>query len=142
MYRYTRETEIHKPIDQVIRLFSNRNLIPKWQPGLLSVEQMESFPNPKFKLRFASGRRKVVMTETILKDNLPGHYACSYQMKGLYNSVIHRFEPMPDGHTRWICESEFRFKGLMRFVAVFWKNGLEEQTQILMKNFKGFAESR
>lgn len=142
MYQFTRETEINTPIDRVVKTFSNRGLIPQWQPGLLSIEPIETSPKLKYKLRFASGRRKVIITETIVEDRLPEHYECTYHMKGLVNRVIHRFEALPGGHTRWICTNEFRFNGLMRLVAVFMKEGLEQQTRILMKNFKGFAESR
>lgn len=142
MYQFTSEIEIKAPLDQVVRTFSNRDLIPVWQPGLLSIETIETSPYPKYKLRFASGRRKVIMTETIIDDRLPEHYECTYQMKGLANRVIHRFEALPGGHTRWICTNEFRFKGLMRLVAVFMKEGLEQQTRILMKNFTGFVASR
>jgi hypothetical protein len=38
MFRYRLETEINKPVEEVIRLFADRSHIPKWQPGLLSSD--------------------------------------------------------------------------------------------------------
>ena len=141
MLRYRHETVIKKPLDDVMRLFVNRDLIAKWQPGLISSETIETSPLPKYKLEFQFGRRKMIMTETILRNELPQHFEGTYVMKGVYNYIHNSFETVDNGSTRWICDSEFRFKGLMSIIARFMKGDFEKQSSIIMSNFKKFAEA-
>ena len=141
MLRYELATEIHKPLDHVIRLFADRDLMPRWQPGLISQEQTESDPHPRYKLKFAFGRRKMDMTETVLKNELPDCYETQYQMKGVQNRIINRFSSGGPGVTKWELTTEYRFSGLMKIVAAFMKDGFKQQTVIIMNNFKRYAES-
>lgn len=140
MVRFHLETEINKPLEEVTRLFSNRDLLPKWQPGLLSSEQIESYPYPKYKLLLSFGRRKMEMMETIIRNELPGHFEGTYEMKGVFNRNINKFESSGSQKTRWTCESEFRFTGLMKLIAFFMRDGFREQSRVIMGNFKRFAE--
>ncbi len=140
MIRFHLETEINKPLEQVTSLFSNRELLPKWQPGLLSSEQVESYPFSKYKLLLSFGRRKVVMMETITRNELPIHFEGTYEMKGVFNRNINKFESSGPHKTRWTCESEFRFTGLMKLIAFFMRDGFREQSRVIMANFKSFAE--
>lgn len=140
MVRFHLETEINKPLEEVTRLFSNRDLLPKWQPGLLSSEQIESYPFPKYKLLLSFGRRKMVMMETITRNELPLRLEGTYEMKGVFNRNINTFEPAGPRKTRWVCESEFRFSGLMKVIAFFMRDGFREQSRVIMTNFKKYAE--
>jgi hypothetical protein len=142
MVRYQIETEINKPIDQVTRLFANRANLTKWQPGIVSSEQVESYPYPKYKLMMAFGKRKMAMTETILRNELPAHFEGTYEMKGVFNRVHNSFEAKGPDSTRWIVESEFRFKGLMSVIAFFMKGDFKKQSEVIMRNFKNFVESQ
>ena len=140
MVRFRLETEINKPLEDVTRLFSNRDLLPKWQPGLLSSEQIESYPYPKYKLLLSFGRRKMMMMETITRSELPFHFEGTYEMKGVFNRNVNRFESSGPQKTRWVCESEFRFSGLMKLIAFFMRSGFREQSRVIMANFKKYAE--
>ncbi len=140
MLTYRQEIVINKPLDEVIRVFSNRDKIALWQPGLLSSELVESHPYPKYKLLFQFGRRKMEMTETILRDELPLHFDGTYKMKGVFNSVRNSFEKVSPSSTRWVSDVEFRFSGLMRIIAFFMKDDFKKQSEIIMSNFKRFVE--
>ena len=142
MLQFRQETVIHKPLNEVIRLFANRDHLAKWQPGLLSIETLETTPHPKYKLQFQFGRRKMFMTETILRNELPKHFEGTYEMKGVFNRIHNSFESTSSGDTRWICDTEFRFKGIMRIIAVFMKDDFRKQSEIIMSNFKKFVETR
>lgn len=142
MVRFHLETEINKPLEEVTRLFSNRDLLPKWQPGLLSSEQIESYPYPKYKLMLSFGRRKMVMMETIVRNELPALFEGTYEMKGVFNKNINTFTSAGPQKTRWVCESEFRFTGLMKLIAFFMRSGFREQSRVIMANFKRFAEKQ
>ena len=140
MISYRLEIMIHKPLDEVIHTFSNREKIAKWQPGLLSSELLESHPYPKYKLLYQFGRRKMEMTETITRNELPMHFDGTYRMKGVFNSVRNSFEKTGPSSTRWVSEVEFRFTGLMKVIAWFMKDDFKKQSTMIMSNFKKYVE--
>ncbi|MEP6794876.1 MAG: SRPBCC family protein, partial [Saprospiraceae bacterium] len=89
-YRY--ELEIKRPLDEVIRLFSNRDLLPKWQRGLLYIEPLATSDGKKqYMLMYKLGRRKMKMTETILKDALPENYDVNFKVKGAQHTAYNSF---------------------------------------------------
>jgi hypothetical protein len=137
---FTQQIEIACPIQEVIKLFADREHLAKWQPGLISSEQIETSPQPKYKLLFQFGRRKMNMTETITRNNLPKHFDGVYEMKVVRNTVMNSFEKIDDMNTRWTNKTTFHFKGLMNLVAPFMKDNFRQQSWIIMKNFKGFCE--
>ena len=42
--------------------------------------------------------------------------------------------------TRWVMETEFKFSGMMRVMALFMRGAFPKQTRKMMDNFKQFAE--
>lgn len=140
MLTYRLEIVIDKPLDEVITAFRNREIIPLWQPGLLSSELIESHPHPTYKLMFQFGRRKMQMTETIIRDALPAHFDGTYKMKGVFNTIRNSFSKEGHSSTRWVSEVEFRFSGLMKVIAFFMKDDFRKQSMMLMANFKKFVE--
>src|SRR6187551_2194089 len=109
MLSFRLEIVIDKPLDRVIATFRNRDIIPLWQPGLLSSELIESQPHPTYKLMFQFGRRKMQMMETIIRDELPAHFDGIYKMKGVLNTVRNSFRKEGNSSTLWVSEVEFRF---------------------------------
>ena len=140
MLTYRQEIVINKPLEEVIRTFSNRDKIALWQPGLLSSELVESHPNRKYKLLFQFGRRKMEMTEIIVRDELPAHFDGTYEMKGVFNTVRNSFEKVDSSSTRWVSDVEFKFTGLMKIIAFFMKDDFRKQSDIIMSNFKRYVE--
>ncbi len=140
-HRY--EIEINKPLGNVTELYGNRDFLSKWQRGLLSSEQVESKDGLlKYNLTFDLGRRKMKITETIIRNKLPEHFDELFEMKGVHHSVKNSFYSSGMQSTRWICEVEFQFSGLKNLIARFMRSGFERQTLMLMHNFKAFAEKR
>jgi len=93
-----------------------------------------------YQLTFQLGRRKMKMTETIIRDTLPAHYDVLYKMKGVKHSVQNSFFAHGNDKTKWISEVEYRFTGLMNLIARFMKSGFEQQSRALMYSFKTLAE--
>ncbi len=140
MLKYKLEIEIEKPLDHVFGIFTNRILLPRWQPGLISDEVQEEKDGRKtFKLTYQVGRRKLFMTETITREEAYQYHA-TYKLKGVVNHVRHQFEAIDAHRTRWRSEQEFRFKGLMKVISLFMRTGFENQAGMIMNNFKRFAE--
>lgn len=140
MVRFYLKEEINKPVHEVFRMIKNRELMPGWQPGLLSDEAIDKKEGlDRYKLTFRIGRRNIIMTETILKDKFP-EYEVSYDLKGIRNIVRNKFEGSDQNTTVWKSDTSFQFKGVMKLVGNFMRSGLEQQSRIIMKNFKNFAE--
>ena len=138
--QYRLETEINKPLQEVVRLFTDRSQYAKWQPGLVSMDPVPNTPHPTYQLLMQFGRRKMKMKEEILESKLPGSYKVRYQTKGVENNVHIVFEALSPAVTRYISQEEFRFKGLMNLVARYMQEGFKKQSAIIMNNFKRYAE--
>ena len=140
MLSFSFEIEIKKPIEEVYALLRNRNKLQQWQPGLISDERIDDKSGQKrYKLTYRIGNRNMIMTETILQDALP-HYNVSYAMKGLLNTVENTLVSQSQYSTLWISDTKFEFRGIKKLISIFMKRGFEAQSQIIMKNFKSFAE--
>ena len=144
MVRYRIEMTIELPRDRVIELFDSFDNLKKWQKALLEVEHLSGDPGEpgaKTRLVYAMGKRKMVMTETILTRNLPDEFSGTYDAWGAHN--INRNFFYDEGETtRWALDTEFKFSGLMRIMAFFMGEGrFQKQTRSSMEAFKAFAES-
>src|SRR5688500_891867 len=113
MTKFKFEIEINKPIDEVFTLFTDRTLMPRWQPGFVSDKKL---PGNKYKLAFRMGRRNILMTETILRSSKP-HHDTMYALKGIRNTSLNTFNPHGPSSTKWTQSIEFRFRGLMIIIG-------------------------
>ena len=92
--KYTLETEIHLPREEVIKLFDNQENCFKWQEGLQSFEHVSGEPGQpgaKSRLVYQMGKRRIEMMETITARNLPDEFRGTYDAKGVHNIVENRF---------------------------------------------------
>ena len=89
------------------------------------------------------GKREMQMTETILKNNLPEEFTGVYETPGVENIQVNRFEETTEGHTRYICETEFKFERLsMKIISKLFPGAFKKQTLKFMNSFKNFVEGR
>ena len=142
--KYTNEIELNLPIEKVIALFDDPANLPKWQPGLISFENISGTPGApgaKSKLIFKMDKRDVEMIETITVKNLPDEFSGTYEMKGVMTIQKNKFIALSSFKTKWISESEIKFKGAMRVLAPFMKNAFKAQSYKYQELFKAFAES-
>ncbi|MDQ3016462.1 MAG: SRPBCC family protein [Bacteroidota bacterium] len=142
MYSFDLSIEINQPIEKVMELYQKRILLPQWQPGLVLDDKITSKTGElQYKMTFGSGRRKLVITETILRNDLPEHYDVRFELKGIINHVQNTFVPLSPSVTKWTSHVEYQFKGLKNLIATYMRSNFENQSGILMRNFKGFAET-
>ncbi|UXX78018.1 SRPBCC family protein [Reichenbachiella carrageenanivorans] len=142
--KYTVDILIDLPRAKVIELFDNPELMPKWQPDLVSFEPLSgapSQPGSKAKLHYKMGKREVEMIETIAKNTLPEELVATYETKGVYNLISNRFVATSDHQTQWVSENEFQFSGFMKLIGFFMKSAFPKQTLKFMNQFKTFAEA-
>ena len=87
-------------------------------------------------------KRKIVMIEEIITNNLPDEKKVTYTSNGVYNIVINRLEKVSETKTRFINNQEFQFKGTMKLMGFFMPGVFKEQTKIYLQNFKEFVEKQ
>ena len=81
------------------------------------------------------------MIETVLAKNLPEEFSGTYEAKGVWNRVDNHFYEEGVNKTRWVLESEFKFKGYMAIMALIMPGAFKKQTLKEMGHFKQFVES-
>ena len=87
-------------------------------------------------------KRRIVMIEEIITNNLPKEKKVTYTADGVYNIVINRFIKVSDHKTKFINEQEFEFKGYMKIMGFFMPSAFKQQSRIYLQDFKEFAENQ
>ena len=143
--KYTIETIVNLPREEMIKKLDNIENIKHWQRGLVSAEHLSGTPGEvgaKMKLSYKFGKREMELTETITKRNFPTEFHATYDTKGMHNIQENFFEETEDGQTKWISNSEFIASSFMLRVMMFLMPGaFKKQSKVYMDDFKNFAES-
>lgn len=142
--KYTVETTINLPRQKVIELFDNPDNLKHWMEGLISFEHLSGAPGmvgAKSKLTFQMGKRRMELIETITRRDLPDEFSGTYEANGVFNIQRNRFEIIDQNSTRYISETEFKFKGFMKILAFLMPGAFKKQSMKYLLDFKKFAES-
>ncbi len=143
--KYTTEVEINLPREKVIELFDSTENLYKWQKGLKSFDHISGDPGQegaKSNLVYEMGKRRLEMTETITKRNLPDEFHGTYETKGVWNGFENYFIDKGEGKTLWRTESEFKSSSIMMKLMMTLMPGMfKKQTLKTMNDFKEFAEN-
>jgi len=143
--KYSSEILIRLPRNKVIEIFQNSDFLQKWQPGLKRFESLDGTPGEEgaqSKLVYESRKGDLVMTETIIKKQLPESIDKVYISQGVYNRVENRFTEQEFGVTIWQSVIYFRFRGIMMIMAPFLKRAFIQNTLLNMDRFKLYAENK
>lgn len=142
--KYTTKILINLPRSKVIELFDSTDNMYKWQPELISFEPISGVPGKvgaKSKMRYKMGKREVDMIETIIKQNFPDEFNCTYEAKNVWNLQQNTFIETNKSETEWISISEFRCSGFMKIICWVMPGAFKKETLKHMKRFKEFAET-
>jgi len=142
--KYTTEIRIQLPRHKVSELFCNKAGLSGWQPGLLSVTQLEGEPGKegaRSELVYEGRKGELVITETVIRSDLPEQYHVINRSRGVYNRVENRFIEEEGGVTLWRVVNTFRFRGMMVLMAPFVKQAFIHNTMLNMDRFKLLAEN-
>ena len=143
--RYQLELDIDQPRERVIELFLDSENLYKWQQGLVSFEHLDGQEarqvGAKSKQVHKMGRHEVEMIETITAHNYPDEFSATYEADGVWNLIENRFIDVDGSKTKWVLDSEFKCKGIMRLMAFFMPGMFKKQTFTFMQMFKEFAEN-
>ena len=148
--KYTEEIEINANIDTVVALFDNPYNMKEYMEGIesyivLSGNIREVGAKAELVVAFIEKdvvKRRIVMIEEIITNNLPEEKKVTYTADAVYNIVTNRFVKISDDKTKFINEQEFEFKGYMKIISFFIPSAFKKQSRIYLEDFKEFAENQ
>ena len=148
--KYTEEIEINANIDTVMALFDNPYNMKEYMDGIesytiLSGNTREVGAKAELIVSFIEEdvvKRKIVMIEEIITNNLPEEKKVTYTADAVYNIVTNRFVKISENKTKFINEQEFQFKGYMKVIGFFMPSAFKQQSRIYLQDFKEFAENQ
>ena len=139
--------EIDQSIDIVAKLFSDPNLIGKYQEGFVKKE-LESGemgkPGAVSKLHYKNGKHEMVLTETVITNDLPHLFEAKYQHKHMDNTMRCEFLSLGEKKTRYKVEVEYtRINWVMpRLFAILFPSMYKKPARKWMENFKRLSENQ
>ena len=97
-------------------------------------------PDAKSRRVYRAGKGEFELIETVTVRNLPDEFCGTYESKMGVTTIKNTFEDL-GGSTRWILETDFTGKGIMRLLASLMGGMMRGQTLKMVRAFKNFAES-
>lgn len=149
--KYSEEIVINANIDTVSYLFDNPYNMKEYMYGIISytilsgnIREIGSKAEiiATYNIKEDAVKRKIVMIEEIITNNLPDEKKVTYTTDDVYNIVTNRLVKVSENQTRFINEQEFEFKGYMRIMGFFMPSFFQQQSRIYLENFKDFVESK
>jgi uncharacterized membrane protein len=142
--KHKTEVMIDADRDTVWRFFDNTDNTTKWQPTLKSFRHVSGVPGQPdavSELVYDENGREVVLTETITARREPEFLGGTYESKWGTVVILNLFEQTDDGRTRWSSNSNHRFRGLMKFLALFMAKSICRRIDSDMQRFKLLVET-
>ena len=143
--KFKLELPINKPRAEVWKAFDNVENMKKWQPTLITFEPVSGTPGQPgavSKLTYEEGGREFALIETITHREEPNRFDGLYENNFADNVIKNTFIEHDKDQTRWVMETEFKFKTLlMKIMGPLMKKNFVKRTQRDMERFKEMAES-
>jgi carbon monoxide dehydrogenase subunit G len=142
--KYKCSATINKPLQEVTAKFIDTNNLKHWQPGLQSYEHVSGQPGQPgavSNFTFLMGKRKMVLTETILVNNLPDEFSVEFEGGSMKNIVRSYFKSIDENSTSYESDNEFDMKGAMKILGWIMPGLFKKQSMVYVNNFKNFVEN-
>ncbi|MEM9298896.1 MAG: SRPBCC family protein [Bacteroidota bacterium] len=139
--------EINKPTQLVAELFADPTNLKEWQDGFVKKELQsgnEGEARAVSKMYYAHGGRNMILTETIVSNELPHSFEAFYHHKRMDNSMKCTFAEIAPNKTQYKYEFEYtRINWFMpRLVAILFPGMYRKQGEKWMNQFKEFVEKQ
>lgn len=141
--RLRKEIRICADPASVWRVFDDPKNTPRWQPALKSQTHVAGPPGEVgavYELVYDHNGRELKTVTTLTEKREFEVMAVAIDSDSSLAKVVNRFEPTGDNQTRWDLDIEYRFKGLYKIVAIFFRRSMHARADDEMRNFKQFIE--
>ncbi|MEM7550797.1 MAG: SRPBCC family protein [Bacteroidota bacterium] len=137
---------INRPRDLVTSIFINPDCIKEYQDGFVRKELKKGTQGANgavSQLLYQNGKHEMVLTETIISNDLPNSFEAFYHHKHMDNTLKCRFTQLENGSTEYISEVEYtRINWIMpRLFAILFPGMYKKPARKWLENFKRFVEN-
>ena len=145
--KFTCSVHIKAPREKVVQFFTNSDNLEHWQEGYLGTTHLEGEPwqnGAKKEMKYKFGKGEMIITETILSNNLPDDFKGNYYHKHTENTMHSFFIDNGDNTTLYKSEIHYtRFTGIMiNIMKTIMPFMFKKQVQKWIDNFKQHIESQ
>ncbi|CAM1373349.1 SRPBCC family protein [Tenacibaculum xiamenense] len=141
--KYSLSNTINSSLHKVADKISVSEGTKQWTEGLQSIEQITGDycdVGSIRKLHYIFNKKDLIITETIVEQNLPGQIKFKYESKMGSNIVELIFEEMSDNEVKQTSNTTMELKGVMRLFGGLMKGMFKKQSKKYMTAFKKYAE--
>lgn len=143
--KFRSEIDIDKPIGQLVEIIQDPECTIKWLDGLRSVKHVSGEyrqPGSKSKVVFDSPAGRLLITETIIRNELPEQYVIRYDGQGYVSYSNYQFEKLSGDSTRFIINQQVELRGALKLAGGLLKGTMSRQLKKSTASFKRFAENQ
>jgi len=139
--------EINKPREEVAKFFADPGSLKEYQDGFVKKELekgQEGKNGAVSKMYYKYGSRDMVLTETVINNNLPDLFEAFYHHKHMDNIMRCKFDALDNHRTRYEYEFEYtRMDWIMpKLISILFPGLYRKQGEKWMKQFKEFVEKQ
>ncbi|NER15273.1 hypothetical protein GWK08_17585 [Leptobacterium flavescens] len=142
--KYSGSIEIEKPVELVTRLFTDPEGMKEYQDGFIKKELLsgrEGNEGAISKMYYQYGKRDMILTETIVSNNLPDSFEATYHHKHMDNTFKCSLIELNENRTRYEYAYEYtRMSLIPRIMGILFPKMYRQQGEKWMKQFKEFVE--
>lgn len=142
--KHKAEIVIDADRDTVWKMFDNPENMARWQPTLKSFTHKSGRPGQPdavAELIYDENGREITMTETITARREPEFLGGIYESNWGSVVIVNQFESLNDGGTRWVSNSNYVFRGFMKFLSLFVRKSICRRVETDMNRFKLMVET-
>ena len=145
--KFTGHIDINKPRETVVKYFADPSFAKEYQDGFVKKE-LESGKQGEdgavSTIYYQYGKRDMILTETILSNQLPDAFEAHYHHIHMDNTMKCRFLTLDEFNTRY--EYEFEYTRINWFfpklMAILFPGMYRKQGEKWMRQFKESVESK
>lgn len=138
---------INKPRELVTTIFINSDYNKEYQDGFVKKELISGQlgkTGSKSKMYYQYGKRPMILTEEILKNDLPYSFEAFYHHKHMDNTMICTFTEITPNKTEYKYKYEYTRINwfLPRLISILLPSMYRKQGDKWMTQFKEFVEKQ
>jgi len=145
--KFKGSVDINQSREKVTELFIDPDNLKEYQDGFIKKELIEGVAGENgtiSKMYFKHGKRDMVLTETVTKNELPNRFEASFHHKHMDNTMTCIFTEIGENKTRYEYEFEYTRISwfLPKLIAILFPSMYRKQGEKWMKQFKEFVEKQ
>lgn len=139
--------DINHSIDVVTKYFADPKYLGEYQEGFekkVLEKGKAGEEGAVSKMYYRNGKHEMVLTETIISNNLPNSFEAFYHHKHMDNTMKCDFKSLNETKTRYEFKVDYsRINWVMpRLMAIFFPGLYKKPAKKWMENFKDFVEAQ